>query len=276
MKKFLACDVDGTLLASEEHLTNRDCQAIKQFRQAGNHFALCTGRTLNWVNPLFAEAPLEADSLILANGATLYHINSLSPLQTTKLTANSLPASIGKEIISYLYNHEDVNLYWGDGDITYELDDRRITYDVGSFAVGSEFTKYISYQEFMDNPTDIIGFGASPISKSVSDARGIRDRLQERWGQQVTIVSNLFFVDVMMKDISKGNGIKQMLSIINEPFSVYGIGDSFNDESMFHFVGKDHAFLMEEGDQELRYCTHRQVSSVAECINLLMSDSSYA
>ena len=276
MKKFLACDVDGTLLPTGEHLSTEDCTAIKKFREAGNHFALCTGRTLNWVAPLFQEFPLEADSFILANGATLYHVDSLTPLKTSKLTANGVPKDLGKEIISYLYHNEEVVLYWGDGEVTYELSDRRIN-DFGTFAVGSESTtKYISYQEFMDNPTDIIGFGTSPRSQKPEDARALRDRLHKRWGDKVTIVNNLFFVDVMMKDISKGNGIKQMLDFIKTPFQVYGVGDSFNDEPMFHFVGKDHAFLMAEGDSELQRCTHRQVQSVAECIELLLTDSSYA
>ncbi|MGL5722048.1 MAG: HAD-IIB family hydrolase [Brevinema sp.] len=276
MKKFLACDVDGTLIPMGDHVDEKDCDAIRKFRQAGNHFALSTGRTLNWVKPLFEESSLEADSLILANGATLYHIDSLNPLQTTRLTANAVPASIGKEIISYLYHHENVVLYWGDGNVTYEFEDRRIPVDTGTFAVGSESTKYVSFKEFMDNPSEIIGFGTSPVSKKPEDARAIRDKLIARWGNQVTIVSNLFFVDIMMKNISKGNGVKQMIDFINKPFHVYSLGDSFNDEPMFEFAGKNNAFLMENGDLELIDATHRQVSSVAECIELLMNDPAYA
>lgn len=271
MKKFLACDVDGTLISVTDDLSTETCAAIREFRKQGHVFSLCTGRTINWVAPLFKNHPLEADCLILANGASLYTVKSSQPFQPQKLSLNAIPAAVGAEIISYLYHNENVMLYWGDGEHTYELLERPMEI-AASFNVSTEDTVRLSYADYLKAPMDIVGFGTGPLSQDTNEARRIAQTIKQRWGHIVDVVLNLFFCDVMVKSVSKGDGIKKMLQHLGSPLRAYGVGDSFNDEPMFQFIGQEGSFLMHDGDESLYPLVRRRVSSVAQCIEIILSE----
>ncbi|MGL4677729.1 MAG: HAD-IIB family hydrolase [Brevinema sp.] len=267
-QKLLACDVDGTLIFHEDQkIKGSDLQAIKSFREAGHLFVLCTGRTAVWAIPLIQKHDLQTDGLILCNGSMIYHVNPNDPTDIKEIVNRSVPNKIGLEIINYFYHLEEFALYWDDGNQTYELHDRLVSQ--ASSIIQENYSTHISFEEAMALTSNFVTIGVTPISCDVSKAEEIKNYILKHW--EVLAFRNQFFIDIAPIGSSKGSGIEDFQTIYQKDLETYGIGDSFNDLSMFQHVGKSHAFLMSNGDVELKQYTDNQVNSVAECINLLLS-----
>ena len=65
--KMVACDLDGTLLNSEFHVSQENKNAIKELSEKGIHFVPCTGRTLSEMREV-ANIP-EVRYIIYSSGA---------------------------------------------------------------------------------------------------------------------------------------------------------------------------------------------------------------
>ncbi|MGL5955674.1 MAG: HAD-IIB family hydrolase [Brevinema sp.] len=267
-QKLLACDVDGTLIFHEDqNIKDSDFQAIKRFRDAGHLFALCTGRTTVWTLPLIEKHHLQTDALILCNGSMIYRVNPHNPIDIQKISSRSIPNKIGLEIIEYFYHLEEFALYWDDGIKTYELSDRLLS--KASSIIQENHSIHLPFKEAMILTSDFVTLGITPISCEISKAEEIKNYILKQW--DVLAFRNQFFIDIAPLGSSKGSGITDLQKILQKDLELYGIGDSFNDLSMFQTVGKSHAFLMKNGDKELQEYTDNQVASVEECINLLLS-----
>ena len=76
MSKILFSDFDGTLFFKEE-FHQEDIEAIQTFQEAGNKFALCTGRPLGGVLALM-EGKIKPDYYVLCTGGLVldkdYHV----------------------------------------------------------------------------------------------------------------------------------------------------------------------------------------------------------
>ena len=269
-QKLLACDVDGTLIQShEQFISQEDLNAIKKFREAGHLFTLCTGRTLIWILPLLEKFEIQTDGLILCNGSMLYKTNPNSLLDTTELENNSIPNKIGLEILEYFYYLKEYVLYWDDGNTTYEIEDRLLSRV--STIVQENYSIHINIKEALKLTANFVTIGVTPMSCSVEDAEQVKKIVSEKWGDHVDTFRNQYFIDVAPKNSSKGSSIKNFQSYLSNNVDIYGVGDSFNDLPMFETVGKSNAFLMANGETSLASYTSNTVKTVAECIDIILS-----
>src|ERR1700682_3689169 len=82
--RLIALDLDGTLLNSRGHLTERNRQAITEARQCGVRVALCTGRRFRDARPIALELGLDVP-LISHNGALTKHAETLETVAVLPL-----------------------------------------------------------------------------------------------------------------------------------------------------------------------------------------------
>lgn len=71
--RLIAFDLDGTVLNSQKHLTERTRQALRQAAKAGIQIAAATGRTFSSLAPEILEMP-EISMAITSNGAVVNRI----------------------------------------------------------------------------------------------------------------------------------------------------------------------------------------------------------
>jgi len=90
--KLLAVDVDGTLLGSDQRISERNGRALRAARRAGLAVCLCTGRsvaeTLNvWSACRLSEADAALDPLICIGGALVCEAQTSRTLHMEPMTA---------------------------------------------------------------------------------------------------------------------------------------------------------------------------------------------
>lgn len=98
--KFIACDLDGTLL-SEDHITvsERTKKALLEAHEKGIKIAVATGRTLSVIYNVIDQIPF-ADYVIYSNGA------AVCDLKTAKTVyENYMPADVAADLFSYLSSY---------------------------------------------------------------------------------------------------------------------------------------------------------------------------
>lgn len=269
-QKLLACDIDGTLILSHnQHIHQKDIDAIKKWREKGDLFVLCTGRTLTWTIPILEHFHLHVDGLILCNGSMVYKVAPENHLDIKEIANTNIPTHIGIEIIEYFYQLEDFFMYWDDGAQTYEIEDR--TFDQKFSIVQENYSHFISFPNVPQIQSSFATIGIAPLSGNWGNTDQIQKEINSRWGEYVDTFRNQFFIDIAPKESSKGRGI-EIFQSFSPDTKAYGIGDSYNDLPMFQTVGKDHAFLMNNGEDTLKEYTGYTVASVAECIDTLLSN----
>lgn len=266
-QKLLACDVDGTLIFKDDQLIQQtDLDAIKKFTDAGHIFALCTGRTLTWTAPILDRFNLPVSALILCNGSMIYEVKDT---QINTIGTRCIPNNIGKEIIKYFYQLGNFSIYWDDGQDTYEIIDRLL--EISSSIIQENYSQHITIEQLEEKAADFVTIGVTPFSADINIANDTKQKVLENWGNYVDAFRNQYFIDIAPIESSKGAGITYLLNHLQKDLEVYGIGDSFNDLSMFKTVGKENAFLMKHGDSELFPYAAHHVNSVADCIDILLS-----
>lgn len=72
--KLIALDMDGTLLTSDEKVTERTCKAIKQAMEKDVHVVISTGRWLGSCYP-YAESLGLQSYLVTSNGGEIWTMN---------------------------------------------------------------------------------------------------------------------------------------------------------------------------------------------------------
>ena len=86
--KMVTCDLDGTLLGSDDHVSAQNNSAIKEFCKKGIPFVPCTGRTLSEMKEVYDNPDIRY--IIYSNGAGIIdkktgeRINNCFDIETKK------------------------------------------------------------------------------------------------------------------------------------------------------------------------------------------------
>ena len=273
-KKLLASDWDGTIFHREmrdglvhSFIKQEDILAIKDFRQQGHYFALCTGRTPNSIKRALMDFPdLEVDGFILASGGAIYQATRQHPIEIEEAQSFWIPAKDAKDFVRYFHDTEKYTVYWSTKNTSYGLLERDPSADK------SHNLTMIPLEEWCQNPEDVISFGLTPFSHTEEDALEAISVITKKWGKTMTGFRNMIYVDVSAAGINKGTGIHNLNRLLDNNYTCYGVGDAQNDIPMFEAVGKDRAFRMRNGVKELEKVAGRAVDSIADCIQLILQD----
>ena len=85
----VACDLDGTLIGRDHRIHPDDVAAIRRLRDAGVHFAICTGRSIIESHDVLSELQLKGPG-VFVTGAVVADMADRQTLQRRTLPAASI------------------------------------------------------------------------------------------------------------------------------------------------------------------------------------------
>lgn len=246
--KLVAIDMDGTLLNSQDKVSDKTKDVLSKAIEKGIYIVLSTGRiyksALHYGEYIGLNSPI-----IACNGAIISSGDGEKIIYENPINDESF-----KEVIQLA---EENNIYYHFYDI-----------DTFYYKKNNEFKPYYSYYEeslkmqginlmgFMD-PVSLINKKASKYYKIVlieNDSNKLiefRKKLEENISGISVSKSWHNNIEVMNEGASKGMGLKYLIERLDiDSSQVVAIGDNENDISMFKVAGL--AIAMKNGDDIIR------------------------
>lgn len=229
MIKFIACDLDGTLLNEKKELPHDFDEIIEKLHRRGIKFAVSSGRQYETV---FTQFEKYKDSLtfIVENGAMVYESGK-------RILCNPLDKAQAKEILSVLKNEPGlysiacgVHGAFGEAEnethiqnvIMYYLNYRTVD-DVAERSVDDDLLKIAVYDDETSEKH------CYPLLKDYYDTANV-------------LVSGEHWLDIMRKGVTKGSAIEQIQKLYGyKPEECMAFGDFMNDADMMRVCAESYA-----------------------------------
>ena len=243
--KFLGSDYDGTLRIHPNDVTDEDKQAIKDFQEAGNIFAIVTGRPYPAIKYEIDRIGVYCDYIICSNGAAIYKDNQC-------LQINYLDINVANEVVDII---KSSRCTWYNINNGVDYAEEYLTDNVG-FSYGD--IKTVSTKLLLETGVS----GMSLFFNKKEDRFQVEMELRKKYSNFLEIlVAGDIALDLAPKGINKSFALNKIKKELNCDF--YVIGDSFNDLQM---IIDFNSFAMKNGFIELQKHADKVVTSVAECI----------
>lgn len=241
--RILGSDYDGTL--NHNGIDEEKKQAIREWRNAGNVFALISGRGRQNVLELYHKEQFPCDYLIACNGAVIMDADGAVlfeapcdgrlavPLLTLLLEKGAPWGRIAAEELLYIYP-----------DLT-----------ASRQAEGIALAELPPVDRF-----DQISARFDDFDTTAAVAACIR----EQFGAQLNPLQNGVFLDIVRADINKAAGLgflAEHLGVSRE--DVIAVGDNINDADMLRAF---RSYAMESGVEAAKALADHTVSGVTELI----------
>ncbi|MCW6701158.1 Cof-type HAD-IIB family hydrolase [Anaerococcus sp. NML200537] len=230
MRKLIALDVDGTLLNSDNKITDRTREVLEKAQDAGHTLVIASGRDPIGV-AMYADM-LNFDKhnglICTFNGAKVIDYETKEVL-----IDHSIDLDTAKEILAFAEENSMTYLLYTDTCIVTNSED---TYAIADIAHADHNT-YKVVEDLSYN----IDFSPNKILFSI-DPSLIDDKIKlfdERFeGKFSTSKSTTFFYEVMPKGIDKGKSLIEMAKYLGIDIKdTIAIGDERNDLAMLKAAG---------------------------------------
>ncbi len=230
--RFVALDLDGTLLDDRKHLPADNREALQEVERRGLFISIASGRMISTIETI--EAQLGIDSIIIAyNGAkVLGQSREGRPL----LVHKPVPAEIAEFFIRFSQEHGYLlNLYYEDRLYAEDGLLRRPFMEIYSTRTGAEYNLVSSLEkEFA---------GVCPTKLILLTHRSERDRLHDELGAKLSgqafiTKSEPEYLEIMAAGVDKGS----VFPLIANHYGVLtdemmAVGDAENDIGMLRAAG---------------------------------------
>lgn len=224
--KLIAIDLDGSLLTSENTITENTIRAVKDLISRGVTFLIATGR-------MFCSARKYAlifgpQTLIISyNGALIKRA------QGKTLLHRPIALSLAKEVLSFFKERDwYVQSYIDDVLHVKELNEKAMIY-----AKNSGVTPIIVGDKLYDPPKGPTKLLAMTDDESLTEV--MRDEIKSQFNTRLFVaISSPTYIDMGNPETSKGKALTYVaknLEVKKEGICV--IGDSENDVEMFEAAG---------------------------------------
>lgn len=257
--RLLALDLDGTLLHSRGHITERNRSALKSVRDLGVHVAIVTGRRFRDARPIALDLGLDVP-VIAHNGALTKHARTLETVAVMPLPLSAAQdaIAIGRSFGADPLVSDD---YEGAGVLVYERPGKDNRALLGYIAwakrihgpEGNDAVRQVeSLDAYLDHSPVHLAFSGN--CKAMAElAETLEQRLEGRVKILITNYSKLDFalLDILHPEASKGVGVAataRELGVSRE--EVMAMGDNHNDLEMLHYAGT--AVVMANAEPPLR------------------------
>jgi Cof subfamily protein (haloacid dehalogenase superfamily) len=266
--RLLALDLDGTLLHSRGHITERNREALARARDCGVRVAVVTGRRFRDARPIALDLGLDVP-VIAHNGALTKHARTLETV-----AVNPLPLDVARDAMKIgraagedpliSDDHEGLGILIYDhisGEnralMEYIAWAKRIHGDEGVEAI----RKVESVEEYLDHSPVHLAFSGS-CARMKSLAIELKEQLSTRVKIFVTSYppKDFALIDLVHPEASKGAGVAAAaaeLGITRD--EVMAVGDNLNDLEMLHYAGVP--VVMQNAEPELRQVGHFHVTA---------------
>lgn len=240
MYKYVACDIDGTLLNSAGELTDNTRAAIAQTLEKGCIFALSSGRPIQGIDKFISELHLRGP-MITYNGAMIVDAESRKVLFSQSLdNADSRSVwDLGTALDVTMCVWADNKLYANKDNEKAEVYRRISGTSIGFVKniedIPSEITKILWYDEAENMP-----FLLEQCRKIVPPS--------------VTFcTSRPYFLEFFSNKVSKASALQFVCDYCGiTPENILAIGDGMNDMQMIKFAGT--GVVLANGASELKQC----------------------
>ncbi|MGL4772886.1 MAG: Cof-type HAD-IIB family hydrolase [Clostridium sp.] len=260
--KVLASDLDGTLIL-ENKIDPKDLEAIKKLRRKGYKFIISTGRTISGFDKVLEEHNLEFDYLVLCNGGVILDENK------NIISNNTINHEVGMQLVNEYYETKELGVYIDDGESTALLDNPNKDYDkIGFLSDVAERRK--DRQAFLDKKRDFYMMSIFSLDECYDRAERTKNIINEKYNDNLDVFRNQFFVDIVPKGCSKGNGLLKLAEILNiDTKNIYTVGDSFNDVSMFEIT--ENSYTFNRAEEGIKQFANNKIDYVYEIVNEILA-----
>lgn len=225
-KKILFTDLDGTLFNSESEISPAMHRAINKMTDNGHRFVICSGRPLPSITERIEHIKLKLNnSYVIANGGGL--IYDLS--RNEKIYECKLSTEIIDEVVK-LCNRAGIHVHsYTDSEIVGTKEDEEVIFYRKKVYMPliitdslSSYLKNGSYKLQIINLKDRLAL------------ENLQSEILCKLGDRVNAVfSSAFYLEVLPKEVSKGNAVKWLTSYLSMPMShSFAAGDDENDIPM--------------------------------------------
>lgn len=226
MDRIVFCDIDGTLLNSEGHITPLTLEAIRRLEEKGIPFVISSGRAPAGIYPLLETYGIRCPivsyngALVLdEKGQVLYH--------------RGIGKEDARELIRFL-EESGLDVVWSihslDQWIVKDKSDPRVIFQ-------EELVNAQSSQGSVDSVAD------PQINKVLcictpESVDAVEAALKARYPGYTVARSMGYLLDVMDGQVSKAEAIHRLCSVWNVPVAnTIAFGDNFNDAAMLQAAG---------------------------------------
>ena len=244
MIKFIACDMDGTLLNSKKEMPPDFEEVLDALREKGIIFAISSGRQYDSLNKQF-EHVRDKIYIIAENGAVVYDNHG------EKLVCDPLDTESCIEIISHLIDEPDLFLVvCGEKSAYGEENNEEILHHVLPYYIKYKCVEDVKKAAQGDNIFKIAVFDKQGSEKHCYPL------LRDYYDSHNVLVSGSDWLDVMKKGVTKGSAIRTLQKKLGIKYEeCMAFGDFMNDYDMMKECGESYA--MENAHPDLKAaCKH--------------------
>lgn len=259
--KYLASDLDGTLIHNGE-ISKSDIEAIVRLKNKGYKFIISTGRGITSIEEVFSKYPeVEYDYIVGCNGAII--LNKNREIVHEAYINNE----IGGELLKDFIEEDKCCTHFESENENYLVDPVN-TDDVAEFM--SHFNGVISKEDALNGNRKYSIISLFARDKCIERAQSVRDRVANKYSDDLEAFRNQYFVDIAPKGCSKGAGINKVLELEGGNVDkLYTIGDSLNDISMFKIT--KNSFTFNNAEELVKSEANHYVDTVEECIDRILA-----
>ncbi|MEH7234932.1 HAD family hydrolase [Bacillus sp. JJ1562] len=261
MIKLIVSDLDGTLLQENNTVRPEDANALNQALQEGLQISIATGRMDTEIKEVLKSIGQKFHR-ISQNGAFASTIDErfiFSRTFTTEIADLIYKKVLDPKFVTIVSSF-DTNFTHENNQYVEEIQKRLFHPIIIDSEIGSKFS------EVKPSKISLMGFE--------NDIFDTHEKLSNEFKDEIDLyISEKHVLDIMPKQISKGNAIKKLLdelSLTHEEIAC--IGDSFNDIPMFQLT--PYSFVMSTAHEDVKEEANYVVESVAEAVELILKENS--
>ena len=249
MIKIIFCDMDGTLLTSENKLPEGFDEMIAELKRRNVIFAPASGRQFFSLIRSFEK--YSDEFLFLAENGTLVMYKG------EEIFSCPLGVEAARKVLaaSDNFGKNILRVYCGKKD-AYILREQ----DTPEFR--AELEKYYTHNGIIDsfNEVDDEVLKIALFDPTANAKKNIYDKLAQFYDSLQVVLSSDYWVDVMSPSISKGEAVKNIQRVMNfKPEECAAFGDYLNDYEMLQAVGYN--FAMANAHPDLKKISKFETTS---------------
>lgn len=230
-------DMDGTLLNNQHELSELTLKTLNKLRARNAHLVIATGRHINDIR-CYIEQLGGGVAAITCNGANIHDTHGkLVANQTLPLTANEALITLGNrfDVYTNLYTHSE----W--------LVSKPCEEMLKAHLKSQFFYRETNQAEMLATPALKIMFYGQH-----RELLALREQIDQSLLSSLNVTfSDENYLEIMQKNISKGDALKILLEKLDLPLNqTMAFGDSMNDVELFRTVA--HPILMENAGRNLQ------------------------
>ena len=229
--KLFVSYLDGTILTTDKKVSPKTKEALKKFVEAGNHFAICTGRDITSGRAVYESLGLDLPGsyVIAYNGGQIYDVDADKTIYRIGIEQDLIRDifKLAEEYDSYVHTYNDEYIL---SPMAGEcLDYYRIVIKT-PVKDGKDALDYMDVP-----PCKVISIELHDHEKQ----ERFRMAAEEAFGNRLKLMySNPLYLELIPKESGKGEAMTWLCEHLNIPVeNAIAAGDGDNDISMIKAAG---------------------------------------